>query len=61
MDGKVIFAKWSGAGGYTITIESLDKLYKFSYCHTDPNFIVQKGQKVEKGEVIRKSWTKECI
>lgn len=54
MDGKVLSAAWSGAGGYTITIESLDGVYKFSYCHTDPDFIVEKGQKVQKGEVIGK-------
>ncbi len=60
MDGEVVSTGWGGAGGYTITIESSDKVYKFSYCHSDPNFIVTKGQKVQKGEVIRKSWTKIC-
>lgn len=60
MDGTVISTGWGGAGGYTITIESSDKVYKFSYCHSDPNFIVKQGQKVQKGEVIRKSWTKIC-
>lgn len=54
MDGKVVSTGWGGAGGYTITIESLDGIYKFSYCHSDPNFIVKVGQKVEKGEVIGK-------
>lgn len=54
MDGKVVSTGWGGAGGYTITIESLDKVYKFSYCHSDPNFIVKVGQKIEKGEVIGK-------
>ncbi len=54
MEGEVVSTGWGGAGGYTITIESLDKVYKFSYCHSDPNFIVRKGQKVQKGEVIGK-------
>ena len=52
MDGKVVFTGWGGAGGYTITIESIDGVYKFSYCHADENFIVKVGQSVEKGEVI---------
>lgn len=54
MDGTVKSTKWGGAGGFTITIESLDGIYQFSYCHSDPNFIVEVGQKVEKGEVIGK-------
>ena len=49
MDGEVVFTGWNGSGGYTITIESLDKVYKFSYCHSSPNFIVKQGQKVQKG------------
>lgn len=61
MNGTVISTKWGGAGGFTITIESEDGVYRFSYCHSDPNFIVTGGQKVEKGEVIRKSRTKKCI
>lgn len=52
MDGKVVSTGWGGAGGYTVTIESSDGVYKFSYCHADPKFIVEKGQVVEKGEVI---------
>lgn len=60
LDGEVVFTGWNGSGGYTITIESFDKVYKFSYCHSSPNFIVKEGQKVQKGEVIRKSWTQIC-
>ena len=52
MDGTVVSTGWGGAGGYTITIESIDGVYKFSYCHADENFIVKVGQVVEKGEVI---------
>ena len=59
MDGTVTKASWGGSGGYTITIDSGD--YTFSYCHSDPNFMVKVGDKVKKGQVIRKSWTKKCL
>ena len=51
-DGKVIKTAWGGAGGYTITIESGE--YSFSYCHSDPNFIIKVGDDVKKGQVIVK-------
>lgn len=51
-DGEVTRTSWGGAGGFTITITSED--YSFSYCHSDPNFIVKVGDKVEKGQVIGK-------
>jgi len=49
-DGEITFTKFLGAGGYTITL-SFDN-YKVSYCHCDPNFIVNVGDKVKQGEVI---------
>ena len=49
-DGIITFRQFLGAGGYTITL-SFDN-YKVSYCHCDPNFIVEVGQKVEQGQVI---------
>ena len=52
VDGKVIRTAWGGAGGYTIILESGD--YTFSYCHSDPNFIVKVGDEVKKGQVIGK-------
>ena len=52
LDGKVTRTSWGGAGGYTITIESGE--YSFSYCHSDPNFIVKVGDEVKKGQVIGK-------
>lgn len=52
VDGKVTKTAWGGAGGYTITIESGE--YSFSYCHSDPNFIVKVGDDVKKGQVIGK-------
>lgn len=54
MDGEVTAVGWGDAGGYTITIKSLDEKYNFSYCHSSPEFIVSVGQKVKKGEIIGK-------
>lgn len=56
MDGEVTSVGWggAGAGGYTITIKSTDGIYKFSYCHSSPEFIVSVGKKVKKGEIIGK-------
>lgn len=52
VDGTVIKTAWGGAGGFTITIEAGE--YTYSYCHSDPNFIVNVGDKVVKGQVIGK-------
>lgn len=52
MDGKILSASWGGAGGYTIIMESKDGVYRVSYSHSSPDFIVTVGQEVEKGEVI---------
>jgi len=54
MDGEVVSAGWGGSGGYTITIKSTDGTYRFSYCHSSPEFIVSVGQQVKKGEIIGK-------
>ena len=54
MDGEVVSVGWGGAGGYTITIKSTDGTYRFSYCHSSPEFIVSVGQQVTKGEIIGK-------
>ena len=50
--GKVVFAAWNGAGGYSVIIESGN--YTFSYFHVDPNFLVSINQNVKKGQVIAK-------
>ena len=54
-DGEITFCQFLGAGGYTITL-SFDN-FKVSYCHCDPNFIVQVGDKIKQGQVIRTSWS----
>ena len=54
MDGEVVSAGWGGSGGYTITIKSMDGVYRFSYCHCSPEIIVSRGQIVKKGEIIGK-------
>ena len=55
MEGEITKASWGGSGGYTITIVSGE--YTFSYCHCSSEFQVKVGDKVKKGQVIRKSWT----
>lgn len=54
-DGEITFRQFLGAGGYTITL-SFDN-FKVSYCHCDPNFIVQVGDKIKQGQIIRSSWS----
>lgn len=50
-DGEITFADFLGGGGYTITLTDSQGV-KYSYCHSDPNFIVSVGDKVKKGQVI---------
>ena len=54
-DGEITFRSFLGAGGYTITL-SFDN-YKVSYCHVSPNFIVDVGDFVQEGQVIRLCWS----
>lgn len=54
-DGEITFRQFLGAGGYTITLSFNN--FKVSYCHCDPNFIVNIGDKVKQGQVIRTCWT----
>lgn len=49
-DGEITFCAFLGGGGYTITLSFGN--FKISYCHCDPNFIVQVGTKVKQGQVI---------
>ena len=48
--GIVTFIGFKGAGGYTITITNSN--FSASYCHVSPNFIVEIGQNVQKGQII---------
>lgn len=49
-DGEITFREFLGGGGYTITLSFEN--YKISYCHCDPNFIVEVGDLVKQGQVI---------
>lgn len=49
-DGEITFREFLGAGGYTITLSFEN--FKVSYCHCDPNFIVNVGDKIKQGQVI---------
>lgn len=56
-NGTITFVGFLGGGGYTITItdENIENgEIKYSYCHSDPNFLVSVGEKVLKGQVIGK-------
>lgn len=52
INGTVNKTGWNGARGYTIVISSGE--YVFSYSHTESEFMVKEGDKVEKGQVIGK-------
>lgn len=49
-DGEITFRNFLGAGGYTITLSFAN--FKVSYCHCDPNFIVNVGDKIKQGQII---------
>lgn len=49
-DGEITFADFLGGGGYTITLASDDM--KITYCHVSPEFIVEVGEEVIKGQHI---------
>ena len=54
-DGTITFASFLGGGGYTVTLtdnNTENGIIKYSYCHSDPNFIVSVGEKVSKGQII---------
>lgn len=44
-------AKFSGAGGYTVVIKH-SETFSSCYCHVSPEFIVNIGQVVKKGQII---------
>ena len=50
-DGTITFRDFLGGGGYTITLTDSNGV-KYSYCHSEPNFIVSVGDNVKKGQII---------
>lgn len=50
IDGKITYTGFLGGGGYTITLSKDDM--KISYCHVSPNFIVEIGDEVKRGQII---------
>lgn len=57
--GKITFTGFLGGGGYTITLTNGDM--KFTYCHVSPYYIVQKGDNIQKGQLIRLCRTQKCL
>lgn len=55
--GTITYVGFLGGGGYTVTLTDENKEsgeIKYSYCHSDPNFLVHEGEKVLKGQIIGK-------
>ena len=59
VDGIITYTGFLGGGGYTITL-SKDNM-KITYCHVSPTYIVETGDEVLQGQVIRFCWSKKCI
>lgn len=55
--GTITYVGFFGGGGYTITLtdKNTDKgTIQYSYCHCNPNFIVNNGDNIIKGQIIGK-------
>lgn len=50
IDAQITYTGFLGGGGYTITLTS-DNM-KITYCHVSPQYIVEVGDTVERGDVI---------
>ena len=59
MSGIITYTGFLGGGGYTITLSKENM--KITYCHVSPNYIVNTGDEVVQGQVIRLCRTKKCI
>lgn len=59
VDGIITYTGFLGGGGYTITL-SVDNM-KITYCHVSSYYIVEVGDEVVQGQVIRFCWSKKCI
>lgn len=56
-NGTISFVGFLGGGGFTITLTDSNTSngeIKYSYCHSNPNFIVKVGDKITKGQIIGK-------
>ena len=49
-DGLITYVGFLGGGGYTITLSNENM--KITYCHVSPNFLVNVGDFVQRGQVI---------
>lgn len=47
---KLLLHGFLGGGGYTITLSSEDM--KTTYCHVSPDYIVNVGDSIKKGDLI---------
>ena len=56
IDGKITYLGFLGGGGYTITLSNENM--KITYCHVSPNYLVEVGQEIKKGEIIGQVGTK---
>lgn len=54
--GTVTFTGFKGANGHTIIIENNN--LEIQYSHVSPNYIVNSGNYINIGEIIRNSWSK---
>lgn len=50
IDGQITYTGFLGGGGYTITL-SKDNM-KITYCHVSPNFLVNVGDNITRGQII---------
>ncbi|MBP3255471.1 MAG: M23 family metallopeptidase [Clostridia bacterium] len=50
IDGKITYLGFLGGGGYTITLSNDDM--KITYCHVSPNYLVEVGQEIKRGQII---------
>ena len=57
--GTITFTGFLGGGGYTITLTSGSM--KFTYCHVSPHYIVQEGDIIQKGQLIRICRSQKCL
>ena len=54
-NGTVTYSGFLGGGGYTLTItdeKTKNGEVKYSYCHSDPKYMLPIGEKVLKGQII---------